>query len=172
MAEGLDHSYTWDQVEKSLRRTQEKTGLDTYSFDKVRIDYSLSNDTLAMTSYRRGFFRDTTTLRVNPRFPYLSEDDQDLVITHESIHGNMFNNQLNPQLRNLGFSRESRRFINSNFNRGLDRLEGTTQYLTESLYPEMQQTSLNIYPWRTNHVRRNASRKGIDIEEELERTAS
>lgn len=161
-------SYSWDQIGGSLSRTREKTGLDTYAFDNVKIDYSMSSDTLASTHYQRDLLgNSTTTLKVNSAFPYLSDHDQDLVMTHEAIHANMYENTLNSQLRDLGISRDSRQFINSNFNQGLHSLEGATQLLTESIYPEVGETSLDIYPNRTRRIRRKANRRGLNLGREL-----
>lgn len=163
-----DLDYSWDQIDDSLSRTRDKTGLDTYAFDKVKIDHSMPSDTLASTHYRRGILGDSTTLKVNSNFPYLSDHDQDLIVTHEAIHANMYNDRLNSQLHELGLSRDSRRFINSNFNQGLDTLEGATQLLTETIYPNTEKSSLNIYPSRTRRVRRKADQRGLNLGRELE----
>lgn len=155
--------YLWNQLDEAERVTD----LDLDVFDDVEIDYSLPDNVPAATQHSGNLLYDNTTLKVNENFFYLPEDAQRHTLIHEGLHGNMFNNNLENQLEDIGLSDESIDFFNSKLSSSEGEMEGATEYLTQLLDPNSDKLSLRSYPYETQKVRKDAEREGLDVESEI-----
>lgn len=155
--------YLWNQLDEAERVTD----LDLDVFDDVEVDYNLPDNVPAATKHEGSPLYSNTTLAVSEDFFYLPEAEQNHILTHEGVHGNMFNGDLDNQLRDLGLSDESIDFFKKKLNSSESEMEGATEYLTQLLDPNSDRLSLRSYPYETQKIRKEAESEGLDVESEI-----
>jgi len=158
-----EEEYLWNQLEEA----EQVTELDLDVFDDVEVDYNLPENVPAATKHGESLLYDNTVLAVNEDFFYLPEDEQNHILAHEGVHGNMFNDTLDDQLKNLGLSNEAIDFFKKKMSSGEKEMEGATEYLAQLLDPNSDRISLRPYPYETEKIRKEAKNEGIDVESDL-----
>ncbi|MFB6244774.1 MAG: hypothetical protein ABEJ03_00315 [Candidatus Nanohaloarchaea archaeon] len=162
------------QLRAGIDAVERLTGLDvSEAFDAAGSEpYLLENDTLGrmtpegsstghrLDGYGRSF------MGVDDRVRHISQYDYLQTITHETVHGLDFNDELLKQIRNLGFAASEAVFLKDEMLKGraqdnVDRMEGATEFTARKLNSAYEDVKTASYTEQVNELERRMARKEI-----------